>query len=56
MLDWIPRAAADGDEGMAKLMTLGEPGRSQTVLDRLASRLLPAIDQRLAGTRGRLTP
>jgi hypothetical protein len=48
MLDWIPRAAANGDEGMANLMTLGEPGRSQIGLDRLTGRLLPAIDQLLA--------
>ena len=48
LLDWIPRAAADGDEGMVNLMTAGEPGRSQIGLNRLTGRLLPAIDQRLA--------
>jgi len=48
MLDWIPLAAADGDEGMANLMTLGEPGRSQVGLDLLTGRLLPAIDPLLA--------
>jgi hypothetical protein len=48
MLDWIPRAAAGGDEGMANLMTLGEPGRSRVGLNRLTGRLLPAIDQRLS--------
>jgi hypothetical protein len=48
LLDWIPRAAANGDEGMANLMTLGEPGRSQAGLDGLTGRLLPAIDQLLA--------
>jgi hypothetical protein len=48
MLDWIPRAAASGDEGMANLMALGEPGRSRVGLSRPTGRLLPAIDQHLA--------
>jgi hypothetical protein len=48
MLDWIPQAAAGGDEGMVNLMSLGEPGRSQTGLDLLTGRLLPAIEPLLA--------
>ena len=47
MLDWIPAAAAAGDEGMAHLMTLGEPGRSLTPLADLIERI-PAIDGQLA--------
>jgi hypothetical protein len=47
MLDWIPAAAAAGDEGMANLMTVGEPGRSVLSLADLVSRI-PAIDQQLA--------
>ncbi len=31
MLDWIPVAAAAGDQGMVSLMAAGEPGRSQAV-------------------------
>lgn len=46
-LDWIPTAAADGDQGMARLMTLGEPGRSAVALASLIERL-PAIDRQLA--------
>jgi hypothetical protein len=46
MLDWIPTAAAAGDQGMARLMTLGEPGRSRISLEGLMQRI-PAIDQRL---------
>lgn len=42
MLDWIPRAAAAGDEGVVNLMTMGEPDRSQRALDELLVRL-PAI-------------
>ena len=47
MLDWIPSAAAAGDEGMAHLMTLGEPGRSRVSLAGLVGRI-PAIDRQLA--------
>jgi len=47
MLDWIPAAAAAGDQGMAHLMTVGEPGRSALSLTDLVSRI-PAIDQHLA--------
>ena len=39
MLDWIPRGAANGDDGLRRLMTLGEPGRSQALLDNLIPRL-----------------
>lgn len=39
MLDWIPRGAAGGDEGLRRLMSLGEPERSQTALDVLIPRL-----------------
>lgn len=46
MLDWIPAAAASGDQGMAHLMTVGEPGRSALSLADLISRI-PGIDQRL---------
>jgi Phosphotransferase enzyme family len=46
MLDWIPVAAADGDEGMANLMAAGEPGRSQASLADLCERI-PAIDRLL---------
>jgi hypothetical protein len=46
MLDGIPAAAAAGDEGMAKLMTSGEPGRSAQSLAALIERM-PAIDLRL---------
>jgi Phosphotransferase enzyme family len=42
MLDWIPAAAAAGDEGMAHLMALGEPGRSARSLAGLVQRI-PAI-------------
>lgn len=47
MLDWIPAAAASGDQGMAHLMTVGEPGRSAVSLTDLINRI-PAIDQQLA--------
>lgn len=47
MLDWIPAAAAAGDQGMAHLMTVGEPGRSAMSLADLVSRI-PAIDEHLA--------
>jgi hypothetical protein len=46
MLDWIPAAAAAGDEGMANLMTAGEPGRSRRSLAGLIERI-PAIDRHL---------
>lgn len=46
-LDWIPTAAAAGDQGMARLMTLGEPGRSAAALAGLVERL-PAIDWQFA--------
>lgn len=39
MLDWIPRGAASGDEGLRRLMTMGEPTRSQVLLDDLVPRL-----------------
>lgn len=47
MLDWIPAAAAAGDEGMAHIMTVGEPGRSRRALTGLIGRI-PAIDWQLA--------
>ena len=47
MLDWIPSAAAAGDQGMAHLMTLGEPGRSRRSLAGLIGRI-PDIDRQLA--------
>ena len=47
MLDWIPAAAAAGDEGMARLMSAGEPGRSAASLAGLITRI-PAIDRALA--------
>jgi Phosphotransferase enzyme family len=47
MFDWIPAAAAAGDDGMAHLMTVGEPGRSRTALAGLIERI-PAIDWQLA--------
>ncbi len=46
MLDGIPVAAAAGDQGMANLMTQGEPERSQASLDDLLTRI-PAIDRLL---------
>jgi hypothetical protein len=46
MLDWIPAAAAAGDQGMANLVRAGEPGRSRISLAALAGRI-PAIDRRL---------
>lgn len=39
MLDWIPRGAAAGDPGLRRLMTQGEPARSQEALDALVPRL-----------------
>ncbi len=47
MLDGIPAAAAAGDQGMANLMAVGEPGRSQLSLDGLVKRL-PSIARRLS--------
>ncbi len=46
LLDWIPAVAAAGDEGMAHLMTQGEPGRSAQSLAGLAERI-PAIARQL---------
>lgn len=46
-LDWIPAAAAAGDQGMAHLMTVGEPGLSSRALAGLIKRI-PAIDRQLA--------
>jgi|ERR1700678_2174456 hypothetical protein len=48
LLDWIPVAAKAGDEGMAHLMTQGEPGQSLRYLDDLRLRL-PAITRALRG-------
>lgn len=39
MLDWIPRAAAAGDQGIVNLMSVGEPERSQRSLQALMVRL-----------------
>ncbi len=39
MLDWIPLAAAAGDAGLRRLMSQGEPGRSQAALSELIPRL-----------------
>ncbi len=46
MLDGIPVAAAAGDQGMANLLTAGEPGRSRRSLASLVERI-PAIDRLL---------
>jgi Phosphotransferase enzyme family len=46
MLDWIPVAAAAGDQGMANLMAVGEPRRSQRSLDQLLRRI-PAVARHL---------
>lgn len=46
LLDWIPAAAAAGDQGMAHLMTVGEPGRSAASLAGLIERI-PAIAHQL---------
>jgi hypothetical protein len=46
MLDGIPVAAAAGDQGMASLMEIGEPGRSREALRGLVERI-PAIDREL---------
>jgi hypothetical protein len=46
LVDGIPVAAGGGDEGMAHLMTLGEPERSQTSLADLVTRS-SAIDRQL---------
>jgi hypothetical protein len=43
MLDWIPAAAAAGDQGMVNLMAVGEPARSAASLAGLVTRI-PAID------------
>lgn len=39
MLDWIPRAAAAGDQGMVNLAAAGEPERSQRSLNELMTRM-----------------
>jgi Phosphotransferase enzyme family len=46
MLDGIPVAAAAGDEGMARLIAAGEPGRSFSTLAGLIDRI-PAIGRHL---------
>jgi Ser/Thr protein kinase RdoA (MazF antagonist) len=46
MLDWIVVAAAAGDEGMANLMAVGEPGRSSGPLARLIDHI-PEIERGL---------
>lgn len=46
LLEWIPAAAAAGDAGMAHLMTVGEPDRSDRALAGLIGRI-PAIDRQL---------
>jgi hypothetical protein len=46
MLDWIPVAAAGGDEGMVNLMAAGEPGNSAAALADLRTRMT-AIDRRV---------
>jgi hypothetical protein len=46
MLDWIPQAAAAGDDGMRRLMTRGEPEQTQRALDRLMLRM-PSIERLL---------
>jgi hypothetical protein len=40
MLDWIPLGAAAGDAGLRRLMSQGEPERSQAALNELVPRLL----------------
>jgi hypothetical protein len=39
MLDWIPLGAAAGDAGLRRLMSQGEPERSQAALNDLIPRL-----------------
>jgi hypothetical protein len=39
MLDWIPLGAAAGDAGLRRLMSQGEPQRSQAALNDLIPRL-----------------
>jgi hypothetical protein len=34
MLDWIPSAAAAGDQGMARIMTVGAPALSRRALEK----------------------
>jgi hypothetical protein len=41
MLDWIPLAAASGDAGLRRLMSQGEPERSQASASELT--LTPAV-------------
>ncbi|HEU4425826.1 MAG TPA: phosphotransferase [Pilimelia sp.] len=47
MLDGIPAAAAAGDQGMANLLTAGEPERSRAALAELVQRI-PVVDRLLA--------
>jgi hypothetical protein len=47
MLDGIPLAAADGDPGMQRLITRGEPENTRRSLDGLLRRI-PGIEARLA--------
>jgi hypothetical protein len=46
MLDWIPTAAAAGDNGAVNLMALGELKRSRRSLNDLITRI-PAIAAQL---------
>jgi phosphotransferase family enzyme len=46
MLDWIVVAAAAGDQGMANVMAVGEPGRSAASLADLVTRI-PTIERAL---------
>ena len=39
MLDWIPAAAAAGDQGLINLMAAGEPERSRRSLRDLQQRI-----------------
>lgn len=54
MLDGVPIAAA-ADQGMANLMTVGEPERSQIALDGLVKRI-PQIEQALGSVGAPRTP
>jgi hypothetical protein len=50
MLEWIPVAAAAGDDGMANVMAAGEPDRSAAALADLVGRI-PALDRLLLDQR-----
>ncbi len=52
MLDWIPAAAAAGDQGMANVMAAGEPGNSSAALADLLTRI-PSIAAWLASRQRR---